>query len=175
MRAPTLTYFYLQAKRYQDAIKVGENLRADRRSARRKRRPPPCLPWKPMPNGSPSASGSSRTPADMKADQDKMLDLAKYMEETWKGELPAEMARHEIGLLYLHRKKLREAITELSAITPAYSSFVFARYQLGEAALQAEKENLPPLEGDKPGDYRARALKAFESIPESALGTDPAD
>jgi hypothetical protein len=84
------------------------------------------------------------------------------------------MARHEVGLYLLRRRKLREGIAELSAITPAYTGYVFARYQLGEAALQAEKDKLDPIEGDKPGDFRVRAVKAFESIPESALGADPA-
>jgi hypothetical protein len=96
------------------------------------------------------------------------------MEETWKGELPANMACHEVGLFLLHHKKVREGIIKLSELTPAYPSYDFAQYQLGEAALQAEKEKLDPIAGDKPGDYRGRALKAFRNIPESDLGADPA-
>jgi hypothetical protein len=103
-----------------------------------------------------------------------MLDLAKYMQETWKGDLPAEMSRHEVGLYLLHHKKVREGIVLLSGLAPTYPSYVFAQYQLAEAALQADKDKLDPIEGDKPGDYRARALKAFRNIPESALGSDPA-
>jgi hypothetical protein len=166
----SLTYFYLNVKRYQDAIKVGEGLaRSDSRA--------PQAPTAAMLALDAYAQMLAErekkfeTEAELKPDQDKMLDLARYMEETWKGDLPAEMARHEIGLVLLRKKKLREAIVTLSEITPSYPSYVFAQYQLAEAALQADKEKLDPLTGE---DYRTRALRAFRNIPESALGADPA-
>ncbi len=168
----TLTYFYLQAKRYKDAIKIGEGLaRSDSRA--------PQAPTAAMlaldAYGQLLAEREKKfeTEAELKEDQDKMLDLAKYVEETWKGDLAADVSRHEMGLFLLRKKKPRDAIIKLSEITPGYTSYVFAQFQLAEAALQAEKDNLDPLPGEEKGGYRARALKAFANIPESALGGDP--
>ncbi len=166
----TLTYFYLDAKRYKDAIQTGEVLaRSDSRAQQAPSAAMLALEAYALMIGEREKKFESE--AELKPDMDRMLDLAKYMEDTWKGDLPAEMARHEVGLLLLRRKKLREGILKLAEISPAYTSYPFAQYQLGEASIQAEKDRLEPLAGD---DYRTRAIKAFRNVPESSLGGDAA-
>src|SRR5205823_4272510 len=111
---------------------------------------------------------------DVQEDRDRMLDLARYMEERWPNELAGNLARHQIGLRLAREGKTTEAVLKLSAVTPAYPSYAFAQYQLADAAFKADKDGLDPLPGDQPGAYRRRALEALERIPDSTLGADPA-
>jgi hypothetical protein len=103
----------------------------------------------------------------------RMLSLSHYMEDRWPGEMAGEMGAHTLALQMLREENYREAIKKLSLITPGYGNFTLARYQLADAALKAERDKVEPIEGDRPGDYRKRALLALESMPASALGPDP--
>jgi hypothetical protein len=114
--------------------------------------------------------GKMLSPAEfesrLKADHDKMIALAQYVEERWPRDLAADLARHQIGLLLYRQKDLPGAVRKLSAITPAYPSYALSQYKLAEIALEADRDKAPPLPGDKPGDYRQRALAALEAVPE---------
>jgi tetratricopeptide (TPR) repeat protein len=110
----------------------------------------------------------------LKADHDKMIDLAKYVEERWPRDLAADLARHQIGLMLYRQKKLPEAVQKLSTITPGYPAYAMSQYKLAEIALEAERDKAPPLPGDKPGDYHQRALAALEAVTEPGPDADGA-
>jgi hypothetical protein len=103
----------------------------------------------------------------------RMFSLAHYMEERWPNETPGELARHSLGLQLLKEENFPEAIKKLSLITPSYGNYALALYQLADAASRADKASVAPIAGDRPGDYRKRALLAWESMPASALGPTP--
>jgi hypothetical protein len=111
---------------------------------------------------------------DVTADRDAMLDLARYVEERWPSDLAGDTARHAVGRLLMQEENYPEAIKRLSGVSASYPSVAFARHQLAECAFKAEGGRLEPIPGDRPGDYRKRALLALENIPESVLGADPA-
>ena len=106
-------------------------------------------------------------------ERSRMFNLAQYMEERWPKGLPGEMARHFLGLQMLKENNYGEAIKKLDTIGPTYGSYTLVRFQIADAALKAEKESAEPIAGDRPGDYRKRALSALSSMPESAIGGDP--
>jgi tetratricopeptide (TPR) repeat protein len=103
----------------------------------------------------------------------RLLALAQYMEERWPRSLAGEVARHTVGLTMFRDKNYPEAVKKLSLIGPGYGSFTIARYQLADAAINAAKEGVDPIAGDRAGDYQKRAMAALDSMPESALGPDP--
>ena len=107
-------------------------------------------------------------------DRAKMSSLAQYMEERWPRGDAGDRARHTLGLLFLKDNNFAEGIKKLSLISPNYADFTMSRYQLAAAALKADQDSsIEPIPGDRPGDYRKRALAALESMPESALGPNP--
>src|SRR5262249_38629383 len=110
---------------------------------------------------------------DVQGDRARMLALAKYMEDRWPRELAGDLARHQIGLLLMREKNYPEAIRKLGTGTAASPSYAFAQLQLADCAYEAEKEKLEPLPGDKPGDYRRRAVEALRRIPDGVAGPDP--
>src|SRR5436190_1779079 len=91
-----------------------------------------------------------------------------------KASMEANNARAMPALCSLSAGKYPGAVQTLWAVTPAYPSYALARYQLAQCAFEAERGGAGPLPGDKAGDYRARALKALDAIPATALGGDPA-
>jgi hypothetical protein len=103
-----------------------------------------------------------------------MCSLAQYMEERWPKGAAGDRARHTMGLLFLKDNHFAEGIKKLGLISPSYGSFTVSRFQLATAALKADQDgSIEPIAGDRPGDYRKRALAALESMPDSALGADP--
>jgi hypothetical protein len=115
----------------------------------------------------------SAPPEEVREDRENMRKLAEYMEQHWPAELAGDVARHQTGLALLREKRIPEAIQTLSRITPDYPSYAFSQYKLAEAALEADKARAEPLPGDKPGDYRRRAVEALAAIPDPA-GGEPA-
>ncbi len=123
-------------------------------------------------------------PEELQADREKMLALARYVEERWPKELAGDVARHQLALALLREQKqaregadqarlLTEAVAKLDAVGKDYPSYVVARYQLADACLQAEKDNVDPPAGQKPGDYRRRAMQVLTDLPEPPAGADP--
>lgn len=103
----------------------------------------------------------------------KMLSLAAYMEERWPKSMAGELARHSIGLQMLREENYPEAIKKLGQVTPSYANYPLVCFQLADSCFKAEKASLEPISGDRPGDYRKRAVVALEGMPDSALGPDP--
>lgn len=103
----------------------------------------------------------------------KMLSLATYMEERWPKSMAGELARHTIGLQLLREENYPEAIKKLTQVTPGYGNYPLVCFQLADACFKAEKASLEPISGDRPGDYRKRAVVALEGMADSALGADP--
>jgi hypothetical protein len=168
----TLTYWYLLGGKLREAIAEGESFaRSD--------------------PGSPQAAlaacyaldAHGRLLAQRKAefasaeelaeDRAGMFRWGRYMEERWPREHAGDMARHEIGLLLFRDENDAEAIKKLSTITPEYANLTRARFLLSSACFRAIKGKVEPITGDRAGDYRRRAIAALESLPASALGTDP--
>jgi hypothetical protein len=127
----------------------------------------------------------NRLPEELKPDREKMLSLARYIEQRWPRELPGQFARHQIGIALLREQKLSrepaeqarllgEAIQKLDAIDKDYASYVLARYQLADACLQAEHDNLEPPVGEKAGTYRQRALAILINLPDPGPAAEPA-
>ncbi|MFO0844999.1 MAG: hypothetical protein U0797_21835 [Gemmataceae bacterium] len=106
-------------------------------------------------------------------DRTAMLALASYMENRWPRGLGGDLARHTVGLQLLREENYPEAIKKLSLIGPGYSNFTLVCFQIADACGKAEKASVEPIAGDRPGDYRKRALLALEAMPEGALGPDP--
>jgi hypothetical protein len=115
-----------------------------------------------------------KTPEELKDDKEKMLALARYMEERWPTELAGDLARHQIALVMLREKEpnYAAAIGKLQSINPTYPSYAVTQSQLAEAAFKAEKEKVEPIPGDKLS-YRQRALEALGRIPEPTASADP--
>jgi hypothetical protein len=55
-----------------------------------------------------------------------------------------------------------------------YPSYSVARYQLADAYLQAEKDNLEPPAGQKAGYFRQQALAILKALPKPGAGGDAA-
>lgn len=102
----------------------------------------------------------------------RFLKLCQFMERTWPGDLAGDLAAHNLALQMLQRGNVREAIKKLSLMPPSSANYVHTRVLLAELATKADKDNLEPLEGDRPGDYRKRALMALASMPDNSIGTD---
>ena len=112
---------------------------------------------------------------DLQADRNKMLEFAKFAEETWPDELPANLARHQVGLLLIREKQLEAGLKQLLAVTPSYTDYARVRYQIADACLVAEKEKREPFHDAALGSYSQLAMKALLSIPEGApAAPDPA-
>lgn len=106
-------------------------------------------------------------------DRTKMFSLARYMQERWPGELAGELAAHLMAAQLVREENYPEAIKMLSQIRPTYGNYTQVLWLLADAASKAEKASLDPIPGDRVGDYRKRAVLAWEKMPESALGSDP--
>lgn len=109
---------------------------------------------------------SGATEDKVKAAQTDMASFAKMMMERWPTDTPGDSARHQLAMFMVKDKKYSEAVTVLEQVTPSYQSYPFCMYELGTAALAAEGEA-------KDGKNRAKAIKAFESIPFPTEGSDP--
>jgi hypothetical protein len=111
---------------------------------------------------------------DAAEDRARLFSLAHYMEERWPRGAAGDKARHMVGVLFLKDGNFAEGIKKLSLISPSYDSFILARYLLATNALKADQDSsIEPIAGDRPGDYRKRALAALQSMPDSALGPNP--
>jgi hypothetical protein len=165
-------FYALNAGKYQEAIRVGEAFaRSDPRSSQAAMAASYALEAH-------AALLAQRerqyaTPEELKDDKDRLLALARYMEERWPRELAGDLARHQIAMRLMREENYPEAIKKLEALNPTYPSYALAQFQLAEAAFKAEKDRLPPLPGDKPGDYHRRALAALERIAEPPADAEP--
>ncbi len=112
------------------------------------------------------------TPDELKPDRDKLLAFAKFAEEAWPDDLPANLGRHQIGMMLLREKKLGEAIAKLNTVTLSYPSYALVKYQIADACFAAEKAKVEPLKDQ--GSYGEIAMKALMSIPDSVLGSGDA-
>jgi tetratricopeptide (TPR) repeat protein len=166
----SLAYWCLQSGQFDEAIQTGESFaREDPRSSQAAMSSIYALQAY-------AQEISKKTAAfqEVAEDRAKMLRLAQYMEERWPRELPGDMARHQLGLQLMREENFPEAVKKLGTVSPGYPSYVYAQYQLADCALKAEKAGSTPIPGDRPGDYRKRALHALENMPDSALGSSPA-
>lgn len=170
-----LTFYLLEQDKPKEAIAVGEPFaRGDKRSS------------------SPAASAAiyalvaygqllgkrERDAADPKALKDdpdykdektRMLSLARFMAQRWPKERAGDLARHEIALHLLRDEKEPEAIEELTAITPAYPSYIRTQFLLARAALQQSAQDAD--KGD-PKKYKQRALTALRALPDPPAGAE---
>jgi hypothetical protein len=177
-----LAFFCLDERRFADAIKYGEGFaRDDPRSGQAAMAAVYALQAYTQLTGQHERDNAS---ADaVQQDREKMLALARYVEERWPRELAGDVARHQIALELLRQQRqardpaeqvrlLAEAVAKLAAVRKDYPSYVRAQYQLADACLQAEKENLEPTPGKKPGDYRQQALAVLTALPEPQPGAE---
>ncbi len=166
-----LAYYLLSIGKYREAIKVGEAFaRSNPRASQAAMAAVYALQAYAVLIAQKEANQA--LPEEMKEDREAQRKLAEYMEQQWPLELAGDAARYQIGLALLREKKISEAVQTLARITPGYPSFTIAQYRLAEAALEAEKSQLQPLSGDKPGDYRRHAIAALARIPEVSDPTD---
>lgn len=105
------------------------------------------------------------------ADRGRLRRLAEYIEATWPTDSAADVARHQIGRLFLIEKKYPEAIAVLGRISPAYADATRSLYQLGFAALQAQRIGLTASAG-RP-TYQNQAIAALKRISPLPAGSDP--
>jgi hypothetical protein len=178
-----LTYYYLNAApledggfnvdRLRDAIRVGEEFaRTNPRAGQAASAASYCMQAYSQLIAS---YGDSADEGAVKQDVSKMREFADYIKLRWPSEFVADMARHQLALLYLREKKVPEAIKELEKITPDYPTYAGTQFLLANTALAAERDGVPPIPGDQAGAYRQRALKALETIPVPLAGAEPAN
>jgi hypothetical protein len=164
-----MTYWSLNTGKLADAIAVGEAFaRNDPRSTQAEM----CAVYA-LQAYSQLIDQKKRAFEEIASERARMFQLAQYMESRWPKSLAGELARHSAGLQMLRDGNYAEAIKKLGLITPSYSNYTLVRFQLADAALKAEAEKADPIPGDRPDDYRKRAILALESMPQSALGPDP--
>lgn len=164
-----LSYWALTTGKLEDAIREGETFaRNDPRSSQAEMAAVYAL------QAYSQLVGQKQGAFDDKNDErGRMLSLAAYMEERWPKSIAGEMARHSVGLQLLREENYSEAIKKLALVTPAYGNYALVCFQLADGCLKAERASLEPISGDRPGDYRKRAMVALEGMPESAVGPDP--
>lgn len=160
-----LAFYYLNQKKVDEAIQVGKQFVID------------------DPRSTQAASTAiytlgaySQKIADLEkmgGAEDKVLSarndltqFAKMMIERWPGDQPGDSARHQLGLFLVKDKKYADAVQMLEQVGPNYNGYAFCMYELGNVALNAEGEL-------KDGKNRAKAVKAFEAVPEPVAGADP--
>jgi hypothetical protein len=165
--ARTLYAFWaLRAKRYADSIRIGEDFaRNDPRSSQAAMAAIYALQSHAMLMAQHQEEGASKE--TLKEDRDKMMQLARYMEERWPREVAGDVARFQIGVSLLREKDLSyaEILGRLESVTPGFHAFARAQWEAAQAALQAEKEHAAPIPGDMLG-YHKRAMAALARIPE---------
>ncbi len=174
-----LAFQYLNAKKYAEAIALAEPFaHADPRSAQAAAAAVYALQsYAEMINRQEQAGA---TPEELKAQRDKLIALAGFMEKNWPKEQAGDMARNQLALLYINDKdpdrredNVQQAVQALARITPGYSNYTVTQYQLALFALDAEKEKLKPIAGDPPDGYRKRALAALEKLTAPTAGANP--
>jgi hypothetical protein len=167
------SFYALNSGKYQEAIRAGEEFaRSDPKAAAAAMSAMYALEAYTLLLA--ERERAFATPEELKEDREKMLALARYMEERWPTELAGDLARHQIALLMLRDKEpnYAEAVRKLEGLNPTYPSYALAQFQLAEAAFKADKEKVEPIPGDKAG-YRKHALDALDRIPEPAANAEP--
>jgi hypothetical protein len=167
------TFWAMRAKRYADAIRVGEEFaRNDPRSSQAAIASIYALQSHALLMAQHQDEGASKEA--LKEDRDKMLLLAHYMEERWPKEVAGDVARFQIGISLLRENppNYPEILARLEAVTPSFHGYPRAQWEAAQAGFQAEKEHAAPAPGDTLG-YHKRALAALARIPEPASGGEP--
>jgi hypothetical protein len=164
-----LTYWLLNTRKLPEAIAVGEGFaRDDPRSSQAEM----CAVYA-LQAYQQLIDRKKARDEDASDDKARLLSLARYMEDRWPAGMPGQMARHSQALQMIKDGNPAEAVKKLEMITPGYGSYTIVCYQLADTAMKAHKEKAEPIAGDRPGDYRKRALAALQRMPGSALGPDP--
>ena len=166
-----LAYHYLTNGNNKEAIKIAEELaRQDVRASQA----PTAAAYAVQAYAQNLAEREQKVASkdELKPDRDKLLAFAKFAEEVWPDQLPANLSRHQVGLMQLRDKQLAEAIKTLNTVTPSYPNYALVKYQIADACIAAEKAKVEPLKDL--GSYSDLALQALMSIPDSALlSADP--
>jgi hypothetical protein len=177
-----LAFFCLEQRRYRDAIKYGEGFaRDDPRSGQAAMAGIYALQAYAQLIG--QRERDNALPEELRPEREKMLALARYVEERWPKEMAGDVARHQLALALLREERqskdaaeqvrlLGEAVAKLAAVRKDYPSYILTQYQLADACLQAERDNLDPAPGHKPGDYRQQALAVLTTLPDPQSGAD---
>jgi hypothetical protein len=166
----TLAYYALQARKYEEAIAVGEGFaRDDPRS------PLASLAAIYALEAYPRLIDQKKKKNEEEAAEARaaMFRLASYMEARWPRELAADKARYEVGWQLGYEKNYPEAIQKLSSIGPTFPAYARVQSYLASFCFKAEEAEMPLIPGDRKGDYKRRGLHALASIPDSSLGPDP--
>ena len=165
-----LAYNYLQSGLFKEAIAAAEALaKADIRASQA----PMAAAYAMQAYAQYMAEREQKVASkdDLKPERDKMLEFAKFAEGAWPNDLPANLARHQVGMMLLREQNLGEAIKKLNTVTPAYPNYALVKYQIADVCLLAEKEKREPLkEPAGLGSYADIAMKALAGIPDNTLG-----
>jgi hypothetical protein len=165
-----LAYVYLAREDYKEALRLSEEIARAR----------------PLPSqAAAAATHALRAYMQLLADPQKaglsdeevakyregMRQLTVYMENTWPEEPAGDLARHQLGLMYIQDKDFAKAVEALERVRPSYASIIFARYQLSLAAMQAKEDKVEVPKGQK-RSWEERAVAALESLPPLPAGAD---
>jgi hypothetical protein len=169
-----LIYFYLDAKKYREAARLGKEFAEKRRDApqaalaagyalealsqqlaQRQRAEPPA------------------PETELTALRKETTDWAQYVAEHWARDPAGDAARFQLALFLLADKKLAECMDALDKINPTYPEYTRSQFLLYETAGRAAKEGVKPPGGEDPSKYwTQRGLEALRRIPD-ATGTTP--
>jgi hypothetical protein len=111
------------------------------------------------------------SPEEARAYRDRLRNLAEFAKRNWPNDAPADVARHELGVLDIREGNYAAAVSQLSGIRPGYGGAIMAHYQLAMAALEAQKNKAAPVGADK-RPFERQAQEALEKMPDLPPGAD---
>ncbi len=97
------------------------------------------------------AYAAGKTVAEKEAAMDRILDLAKYIEDKWPDHSQADAARRTVGSIMLYRREFIRAAEAYGRVTPASNLHAEAQTKTGQAYWSAYLAELakPQAERDK--------------------------
>ena len=125
-----LAYSYMMSKRYYDAAVVGEHV------GRHYPRDDWAAKSADLAMQAMVESYNTYLQGDRAADLDRLVDLAKYMAETWPETEQGDSGRLTMGLIALGRGRYPEAVAAFDAVRPTSSRWVDAQNSCGDAHWQ---------------------------------------
>jgi hypothetical protein len=168
-----MTWFYLDAKKYSDAVRVGRAfVDKDPSSPQAALAASYVLDAYAQIVGQRQRAEPPASAEEMAKARKDLIDWAKLVEQRWARDSAGDGARFQLALLHLAEKRLPECIDCLERVTPAYFEYARSQFLLYETATRAEKEGVKPPNGDDPKLWQQRGLDALKRIPD-VTGTSP--
>jgi hypothetical protein len=104
----------------------------------------------------------------------RLMEMAEFIlkerSKVWQGEPVTPVAHYQLAMAYKRDDRFKDAIDQLTALTPEFPGYTFAQSQLVFIALDAQKKAATDAEKKT---YLDMALSALKRIPKLPAATDP--